>query len=395
MYYTVQIGDTTFQILDRYQNLHRIGSGAQGMVCAAYDTTIKQKVAIKKLSRPFQNVTHSKRAFRELKLMKITNHKNIIGLLNVFTPDKELEEFQDLYLVMELMDASLCQVVQMDLDHERLSYLLYQMFCGIKHLHSAGIIHRDLKPSNIVVKSDCSLKILDFGLARTAGCAFTMTPYVVTRYYRAPEIILGMGYSENVDVWSIGCIFGEMIRGSVMFPGSDHIDQWNKVIELLGTPPQSFFDRLQPSVRMYCSNCPRQNGYSIDDLFPEELFPTGNRENVRQARDLLSKMLVIDPSKRITITQALNHPYVHVWYDADEVEAPAPAQYDLTIDESDHTVDEWKIMIYNEVTSYQLNQQQKAKTSIPTNAIVPNSNSKSDECSTKKEDTNKEEKQEE
>lgn len=76
------------------------------------------------------------------------------------------------------------QVIQMDLDHERLSYLLYQLLCGIKHLHSAGIIHRDLKPSNIVVRSDCTLKILDFGLARTAGGSFMMTPYVVTRYYR-------------------------------------------------------------------------------------------------------------------------------------------------------------------------------------------------------------------
>lgn len=126
---------------------------------------------------------------------------------------------------MELMDANLCQVIQMDLDHERMSYLLYQMLCGIKHLHLAGIIHRvsittsvllfpnsellynltslmgfifqDLKPSNIVVKSDCTLKILDFGLARTAGTTFMMTPYVVTRYYRAPEVILGMGYKEN------------------------------------------------------------------------------------------------------------------------------------------------------------------------------------------------------
>lgn len=361
MFYSVQIGDTIFTVLNRYQNLHPIGSGAQGMVCAAYDTITKQKVAIKKLSRPFQNVTHAKRAFRELKLMKITNHKNIIGLLNVFTPDKNLEEFQDLYLVMELMDASLCQVVQMDLDHERLSYLLYQMLCGIKHLHSAGIIHRDLKPSNIVVKSDCSLKILDFGLARTAGSAFTMTPYVVTRYYRAPEIILGMGYSENVDVWSIGCIFGEMIRGSVMFPGTDHIDQWNKVTELLATPPQSFFDRLQPSVRMYCANRPKQKGYTIEELFPEELFPTGNKQKVQQARELLDKMLVVDPLKRITIKQALNHPYVHVWYDADEVEAPAPAQYDQSLDESDHTVDEWKVMIYNEVLSYQHEQQEKMK----------------------------------
>ena len=118
-----------------------------------------------------------------------------------------------MYIVMELMDANLCQVIQMDLDHERMSYLLYQMLCGIKHLHSAGIIHRvlyalflctlsiiimqDLKPSNIVVKSDCTLKILDFGLARSAGNSFTMTPYVVTRYYRAPEVILGMGYREN------------------------------------------------------------------------------------------------------------------------------------------------------------------------------------------------------
>ena len=197
---------------------------------AAYDTATKQNVAIKKLSRPFQNVTHAKRAYREFKLMKLVNHKNIIGLLNAFTPQRSLEEFQDVYLVMELMDANLCQVIQMDLDHERMSYLLYQMLCGIKHLHSAGIIHRDLKPSNIVVKSDCTLKILDFGLARTAGTTFMMTPYVVTRYYRAPEVILGMGYKENVDIWSVGCIMGEMIRGGVLFPGSDHIDQWHKII---------------------------------------------------------------------------------------------------------------------------------------------------------------------
>uniref|UniRef100_A0ACB8E922 Mitogen-activated protein kinase 10 n=1 Tax=Sphaerodactylus townsendi TaxID=933632 RepID=A0ACB8E922_9SAUR len=164
---------------------------------AAYDAVLDRNVAIKKLSRPFQNQTHAKRAYRELVLMKCVNHKNIISLLNVFTPQKSLEEFQDVYLVMELMDANLCQVIQMELDHERMSYLLYQMLCGIKHLHSAGIIHRDLKPSNIVVKSDCTLKILDFGLARTAGTSFMMTPYVVTRYYRAPEVILGMGYKEN------------------------------------------------------------------------------------------------------------------------------------------------------------------------------------------------------
>ncbi|XP_043991848.1 mitogen-activated protein kinase 8 isoform X5 [Gambusia affinis] len=196
-FYSVDVGDSTFTVLKRYQNLRPIGSGAQGIVCSAYDQILERNVAIKKLSRPFQNQTHAKRAYRELVLMKCVNHKNIIGLLNVFTPQKSLEDFQDVYLVMELMDANLCQVIQMELDHERLSYLLYQMLCGIKHLHGAGIIHRDLKPSNIVVKSDCTLKILDFGLARTAATGLLMTPYVVTRYYRAPEVILGMGYQAN------------------------------------------------------------------------------------------------------------------------------------------------------------------------------------------------------
>ncbi|NWZ22456.1 MK08 kinase, partial [Asarcornis scutulata] len=157
---------------------------------AAYDAILERNVAIKKLSRPFQNQTHAKRAYRELVLMKCVNHKNVSGV-SCFKSLFDCSFFFFIsYIVMELMDANLCQVIQMELDHERMSYLLYQMLCGIKHLHSAGIIHRDLKPSNIVVKSDCTLKILDFGLARTAGTSFMMTPYVVTRYYRAPEVIL-------------------------------------------------------------------------------------------------------------------------------------------------------------------------------------------------------------
>uniref|UniRef100_A0A8C4VP76 Stress-activated protein kinase JNK n=1 Tax=Gopherus evgoodei TaxID=1825980 RepID=A0A8C4VP76_9SAUR len=277
-FYSVEVGDSTFTVLKRYQNLKPIGSGAQGIVCAAYDAILDRNVAIKKLSRPFQNQTHAKRAYRELVLMKCVNHKNIISLLNVFTPQKSLEEFQDVYLVMELMDANLCQVIQMELDHERMSYLLYQMLCGIKHLHSAGIIHRDLKPSNIVVKSDCTLKILDFGLARTAGTSFMMTPYVVTRYYRAPEVILGMGYKENAS----------------------------------------------------------------------------------QARDLLSKMLVIDPAKRISVDEALQHPYINVWYDPAEVEAPPPQIYDKQLDEREHTIEEWKELIYKEV----MNSEEKTKNGV-------------------------------
>uniref|UniRef100_A0A3Q2PQ85 Stress-activated protein kinase JNK n=1 Tax=Fundulus heteroclitus TaxID=8078 RepID=A0A3Q2PQ85_FUNHE len=331
-YYSIDVGDSTFTVLKRYQNLRPIGSGAQGIVCSAYDHNLERNVAIKKLSRPFQNQTHAKRAYRELVLMKCVNHKNIIGLLNVFTPQKTLEEFQDVYLVMELMDANLCQVIQMELDHERLSYLLYQMLCGIKHLHAAGIIHRDLKPSNIVVKSDCTLKILDFGLARTAATGLLMTPYVVTRYYRAPEVILGMGYQAN------------------------DIDQWNKVIEQLGTPSQEFLMKLNQSVRTYVENRPRYAGYSFEKLFPDVLFPADSEHNklkASQARDLLSKMLVIDASKRISVDEALQHPYINVWYDPTEVEAPPPAITDKQLDEREHTVEEWKELIYKEVLDWE------------------------------------------
>uniref|UniRef100_A0A3P8QAQ8 Stress-activated protein kinase JNK n=1 Tax=Astatotilapia calliptera TaxID=8154 RepID=A0A3P8QAQ8_ASTCA len=325
-YYSIDVGDSTFTVLKRYQNLRPIGSGAQGIVCSAYDHNLERNVAIKKLSRPFQNQTHAKRAYRELVLMKF-RHVHM------------------LYLVMELMDANLCQVIQMELDHERLSYLLYQMLCGIKHLHAAGIIHRDLKPSNIVVKSDCTLKILDFGLARTAATGLLMTPYVVTRYYRAPEVILGMGYQANVDVWSVGCIMAEMVRGSVLFPGTDHIDQWNKVIEQLGTPSQEFLMKLNQSVRTYVENRPRYAGYSFEKLFPDVLFPADSEHNklkASQARDLLSKMLVIDASKRISVDEALQHPYINVWYDPTEVEAPPPVITDKQLDEREHTVEEWK-----------------------------------------------------
>ncbi|XP_041364623.1 stress-activated protein kinase JNK-like isoform X2 [Gigantopelta aegis] len=363
MFYTMEVGDSTFTILKRYQSLRPIGSGAQGIVCAACDNQTGQMVAIKKLSRPFQNVTHAKRAYREFVLMKLVNHKNIIGLLNAFTPQKSLEEFQDVYLVMELMDANLCQVIQMDLDHERMSYLLYQMLCGIKHLHLAGIIHRDLKPSNIVVKSDCTLKILDFGLARTAGTGFMMTPYVVTRYYRAPEVILGMGYKSNVDIWSVGCIMAELIRGTVMFPGSDHIDQWNKIIEQLGTPRHDFMLRLQPTVRNYVENRPKHAGSSFDKLFPDVLFPPDSTEHqglrASMARDLLSRMLVVDPERRISVDDALMHGYINVWYDEGEVNAPAPQAYDHSVDEKEHSVEEWKGLIYNEVMEYELRERQK------------------------------------
>jgi len=267
------------------------------------------------------------------------------------------------------------QVVDIPLDHGRLSFLLYQLFCGIKHLHEAGIVHRDLKPSNVVVNAQAVLKILDFGLSRTSaqGPSF-MTEYVVTRYYRAPEVILGIGYTTKVDVWSIGCIFGELIRGNVCFPGTDQVsvracrvlhkvraqvDQWTKIVIPLGTPTdEAFLSRLQDTVRQYITKKTQFDGFSFEQLFPDDAFPADMNDKLncssalctwlkrilaaRQARDLLSKMLVIDPEKRISVDDALRHPYVNCWYDPTEVDAPPPTAYKHEIELEEKSIDEWK-----------------------------------------------------
>lgn len=354
-FHQVKHKDTVFTLLRRYSDLKDLGSGAQGVVVSAMDSMLGYRVAIKKLSKPFANDTYAKRAFREIRLMKMVHHKNIIGLLNLFTPALTLSDFSDVYIVMEAMDANLTRVIGLELDHDRISYLLYQLLCGLKHLHMADIIHRDLKPSNIVVKEDCSLKILDFGLARAADSAFMMTPYVVTRYYRAPEIIVGMRYKENVDIWAVGCIFAELVKGEILLPGRDYIDQWNIVCKKMGTPSPNFFAKLQPNVKAYCESQTRFKGYTIDQLFPDHVFPNSTPEDTRktkEAKDLLRRMLHIDPEKRVTVDEALSHPYVNIWYDKTEVDAPPPPKYDHGQEEKNIPLDRWKELIFYEVLSY-------------------------------------------
>jgi c-Jun N-terminal kinase len=354
-FHQLRLKDTVFTLLTRYKDLKELGSGAQGVVVSAWDTETKQRVAIKKLSKPFANETYAKRAYREIKLMKMVHHKNVIGLLNLFTPAASLAEFSDVYIVMELMDANLTRVIGLDLDHDRISYLLYQLLCGVMHLHAVNIIHRDLKPSNIVVKEDCSLKILDFGLARAADSAFNMTPYVVTRYYRAPEVIVGMKYKANVDVWSIGCIFAELVKGEILLPGRDYIDQWNIVCKKLGTPGREFFAKLDNNVRHYCESQVRQKGEGFGQLFPDYLFPFSCPEDSKktaQAKDLLQRMLQIDPKDRISVPEALQHPYVNIWFDPSEVHAPPPSRYDHSLDERNVPLAKWKGLWYFFNASY-------------------------------------------
>ncbi|VDM76433.1 unnamed protein product [Strongylus vulgaris] len=282
----------------------------------------------------------------------------IIQLLNAFTPQNELNRFREVYLVMELMSHNLHEVIsKLRLDHKTLSFFVYQMLCAIKHLHNSG----DLKPSNIVVNDRCILKVLDFGLARkkTVDTAMRMSDYVVTRYYRAPEVILGIPYSEKVDIWSVGCIFAEMINHRVLFPGLDRVDQWTKIINVMGTPSEDFISQLGSSASVYVRSLPRQTGKSIEEIAPDVNF-LSNTENARAnltaecARDLLAKMLVINPDNRYSVEEALNHPYVKVWFRDDEVNAPqSENRYREEIDNADKQLAEWKALIFEEVKQYE------------------------------------------
>ncbi|XP_018102011.1 mitogen-activated protein kinase 13 isoform X2 [Xenopus laevis] len=336
-----EVNKTLWEIPLRYASLRLVGSGAYGSVCSAIDLKTGEKVAIKKLSRPFQSEIFAKRAFRELILLKHMNHENVIGLLNVFTSATSFNDFHNFYLVMPYMQIDLQKIMGHHLSEDKVQYLVYQMLCGLKYIHAAGIIHRDLKPGNLAVNEDCELKILDFGLARHADAE--MTGYVVTRWYRAPEVILNwMHYNKTVDIWSVGCIMGEMLTGKTLFKGKDYLDQLTQILKVIGVPGPEFIQKLEDmAAKKYIQSLPK---------IPKKEFPLLFPNASDLAVDLLEKMLELDVEKRLTATEALEHPYFDEFHDADE-ETEAPP-YDDSLEREKISVEEWRKYTYEEVINY-------------------------------------------
>ena len=180
-------------ILKRYEIINKIGKGAYGIVYKAKDKKTKEIVALKKNFDAFQNATDSQRTYREITLLQELNgHENIIRLLNVIKAENE----KDIYLVFDFMETDLHTVIRSNiLEPIHKQFVMYQLLKALKFIHSAGIVHRDLKPSNILINSDSCIKVCDFGLARCITSLkkkdIIMTDYVATRWYRAPEILLG------------------------------------------------------------------------------------------------------------------------------------------------------------------------------------------------------------
>uniref|UniRef100_A0A8C1M0K4 mitogen-activated protein kinase n=1 Tax=Cyprinus carpio TaxID=7962 RepID=A0A8C1M0K4_CYPCA len=300
------------------------------------------KVAIKKLHRPFQSDLFAKRAYRELRLLKHMKHDNVIGLLDVFTADLSLDRFHDFYLVMPFMGTDLGKLMKMErLSEDRVQYLVYQILRGLKYIHAAGIIHRDLKPGNLAINEECELKILDFGLARQADSE--MTGYVVTRWYRAPEVILSwMHYTQTVDIWSVGCIMAEMLLGKPLFKGNDHLDQLMEIMKITGTPTKEFTAKLQSEdARNYIAKLPKLKKKDLRTLLP----------NVNpQAIHVLESMLLLDPESRITAAEGLALPFFSDFREPEE-ETEAPP-YDHSLDEAEQSLEKWKKLTFTEILTF-------------------------------------------
>ncbi|XP_054633366.1 mitogen-activated protein kinase 12 [Dunckerocampus dactyliophorus] len=341
-YYRQEINKTLWEVPDRYRELKQVGTGAYGTVCSAVDCRTRSKVAIKKLYRPFQSELFAKRAYRELRLLKHMKHENVIGLLNVFTADLSLDKFNDFYLVMPFMGTDLGKLMKLQkLSEERIQYLVYQILKGLKYIHSAGIVHRDLKPGNLAINPDCELKILDFGLARQADSE--MTGYVVTRWYRAPEVILSwMHYTQTVDIWSVGCIMAEMLQGKPLFKGNDHLDQLTEIMKITGTPSQEFIAKLESEdAKNYIKTLQTVEKKDLQKVFPKA---------APQAVSVLERMLLLDPESRITAADALLLPYFSEFREPEEETEAQP--YDHSQDNTDQPLQQWKRHTFTEILTF-------------------------------------------
>ncbi|KDQ58772.1 hypothetical protein JAAARDRAFT_57650 [Jaapia argillacea MUCL 33604] len=347
-----------FNVGTAYQVLDVVGEGAYGIVCSAVHRQSGRKVAIKKIA-PFEHSMFCLRTLRELKLLKFLSEagvsENIISILDIIKPPS-LEAFKEVYLIQELMETDMHRVIRtQDLSDDHAQYFIYQTLRALKALHSADVIHRDLKPANLLLNANCDLKVADFGLARSVKTAEPsgtetgfMTEYVATRWYRAPEIMLTFKqYTKAIDVWSVGCILAEMLSGKPLFPGRDYHHQLTLILDVLGTPTlDEFYAISTRRSRDYIRALPFRKKRPF-----QQIFPNANPLAV----DFLNKTLTFDPKKRITVEDALAHPYLEAYHDPDDEPVAPPLDpefFEFDLHKDDISREQLKELLYEEIMSF-------------------------------------------
>nr|KJB49446.1 hypothetical protein B456_008G120100 [Gossypium raimondii] len=316
-YIKYNVYGSLFEVSRKYvPPIRPVGRGANGIVCAAVNSETREEVAIKKIGNAFDNRIDAKRALREIKLLRHMDHENVIAIKDIIRPPLK-EDFNDVYIVYELMDTDLHQIIRSNqsLTDDHCRYFLYQVLRGLKYVHSANVLHRDLKPK-----------------------------YVVTRWYRAPELLLNCSeYTAAIDIWSVGCILGEIMTTQPLFPGKDYVHQLRLITELIGSPDDSSLGFLRSeNARRYVRQLPQ---------YPKQNFSARFPNSSSGAVDLLEKMLIFDPHRRITVEEALCHPYLAPFYDINE-EPICPRPFNFDFEQPLFTEEIIKELIYRESVKF-------------------------------------------